>query len=174
MGYRLTSESDSSSAAAGETSLFLWGGVNPDGALYLEPAFIVEAPPALSGGGGAYRILGSDEHGSQVFSFSFDMEEIADGYGGASFAFAVPVRPHRADALARITLSGPGGATIVDRDGASTAALLRDPATGRFRGILRDRPAVGPAGADMVLHPLEAGLEVQVSRGVPGLGAWRR
>ena len=174
MGYRLTSESGSSAVAAAERSLLLWGGANPDGAPFLEPAFVVDAPPALPRGGGAYRIFGSDARGNEVFSLSFDMGEIADGDGGGSFAFAVPVRPDWADALARITLSGPRGSAVVDGAGASTAALLRDPVTGRFRGILRNWPAKGLAGAAMAPAPPEAGLEVQVSRGVPGPDAWRR
>lgn len=136
MGYRLTSESGSWEAAA-ETSLLVWGGANPDGEPFLEPAFVAEAPPALPEGGGAYRVFGSDERGKEIFSLSFDMEEIADGDGGASFAFAVPVRPHWADVLARITLSGPDGVAVVDRDGMSAAALIRDPVTGRVRGVLR-------------------------------------
>ena len=174
MGYRLTGESGSPAVAAAETSLLLWGGADPDGEPFLEPAFIVNAPPVSPRGGGAYRIFGSDARRNELFSFSFDMEEIADGDGGASFAFAVPVRPHWADALARITLSGPGGAVTVDRGGASAAALLQDPATGRFRGVLRDWSAERPAGAAMVLQLPEAGLEVQVSFGVPGAKAWRR
>ena len=172
MGYRLTSEAGSSEAAA-ETSLLVWGGANPDGEPFLEPAFVVEAPPALPDRGGAYRVFGSDAHGNEMFSLSFDMEEIADGDGGASFAFAVPVRRHWADLLARITLSGPDGIAVVDRDGVSAAALLSDAVTGRFRGVLRDWPAEGLAGA-AVPYPPAAGLDVQVSRGVPGADAWRR
>ena len=173
MGYRLTGES-ASAAAVAEMSLLLWGGANADGELFLEPAFVVEAPPALPRAGGEYRVFGSDARGDEIFSLGFDMDKIADGDADASFAFAVPVRPHWADALARITLSGPGGSAVMDRDGTSVAALLRDPATGRFRGVLRDWSAESPAGAAMVFHPPEAGLELQVSRGLPGAEAWRR
>ena len=103
-----------------------------------------------------------------------DMEEIADGDGGASFALVVPVRPRWADAPARITLSGPRGSAVMNRDGASAAALLRDSFTGRFRGVLRDWLADGRAGTAMVPRAPEARLEVQVSRGVPGSAAWKR
>ena len=174
MGYRLTAESGSSAVAAAETSLLLWGGAHPDGKPYLEPAFVVDAPPALPRAAGAYHIVGSDARGNEVFSLSFDMDEIADGDGGTSFAFAVPVRLHWVDTLARITLSGPRGSAVMDRDGASAAALLRDSFTGRFRGVLRDWLADGRAGTAMVPRAPEAGLEVQVSRGVPSAAAWRR
>jgi len=178
MGHRLTRESGASSAsasvaAATGTSLLLWGGANPDGAPFLEPAFVVDAPPALPEGGGAYRIFGSDAHGNELFSLNFDMEEIADGDGSTAFAFAVPAHADWAGALARITLSGPDGAVEMDRNGGSAAALLRDPVTGRFRGVLRDWRTEGPAGAAALAHPPEAGLEVQVSRGVPDAEAWR-
>ena len=174
MGYRLNTESAASTAAAAETSLLLWGGANAEGDLSLEPAFVVEAPPALPESGGAYRVFGSDALGNELFSLSFDMDEIADGDGSSSFAFAVPVRPDWADALARITLSGPDGSVEMDRDGGSAAALLRDPVTGRVRGILRDLRTEDLAGAAIAPDLPEPGLEVQLSRGVPAADAWRR
>ena len=174
MGYRLNTELASSAAAVVGTSLLLWGGATADGEVFLEPAFVVEAPPALPERGGAYRIFGSDARGNEIFSLSFDMNETADGDGGASFAFAVPARPDWADGLARITLSGPDGSTVMDRDRESAAALLRDPVTGRVRGILRDWATEDLAGAAVVRDLPEAGLEAQVSRGVPGTEAWRR
>ena len=173
MGHRLTSESASSAVAAAETSLLLWGGATADGEPFLEPAFVVEAPPALPERGGAYRIFGTDARDNELFSLTFDMDETADGDGSASFAFAVPVRPDWADALARITLSGPDGSVEMDRDAGPAAALLRDPVTGRVRGILRDWSTEDLAGAAILTDPLEAGLEVQVSRGVPDAEAWR-
>ena len=173
MGHRLTMESGAGAAAAAEMSLLLWGGAGADGTPFLEPAFVVGAPPALPTGGGAYRIYGLDDRGNELFSLSFDMDEIADGDGGSSFAFAVPAHPDWANALMRIVLSGPGGDAIMDRNGGSAAALLRDPVTGRVRGILRDWATDDLADA-AVSAPPEAGLEVQVSRGVPGAEAWRR
>ena len=173
MGHRLTMESGAGAAAAAETSLLLWGGAGADGTPFLEPAFVVGAPPALPTGGAAYRIYGLDDRGNELFSLSFDMDEIADGDGGSSFAFAVPAHPDWASALMRIVLSGPGGDAIMDRNGGSAAALLRDPVTGRVRGILRDWATDDLADA-AVSAPPEAGLEVQVSRGVPGAEAWRR
>ena len=171
-GHRLLAESASATAGAAEMSLLLWGGEHPDGAPFLEPAFVAVAPPALPERDGAHRLTGWDEGGTEVFSLSFDMEPIADGDGGASFVFSVPVRPDWAGALARIALESPGGITVMDRDGKSVAALLRDPVTGILRGVLRD----WPPDELRPLHRLlsgAGGLEVQVSRGVPGAEAWR-
>ena len=175
MGHRLTTESAASMAASSEMSLLLWGGANPDGELFLEPAFVVDAPPALPERDGRHRISGLDESDNEIFSLSFDMDEIVDGDGGSSFAFAVPIRPEWADVLARITLSGPGGSlAVMDRDGGSATALLRDPDTGRVRGILRDWPTEGLRGVDVALFPPGVRMDVQVSRGIPGAEAWKR
>ena len=73
-------------------SLLLWGGVEADGVSFLEPAFVVEAPPTLPQSGGEYRLTGRTGGGAQLFSLSFAMPEVADGDGSASFAFTLPVR----------------------------------------------------------------------------------
>jgi len=176
MGHRLTRESGASAsvAAAAGTSLLLWGGANPAGEPFLEPAFVVDARPVLPERDGAYRISGLDARGNELFSLSFGMDEIADGDGSSSFAFSLPAHPDWAGALERITLSGPDGSVEMDRDGAPAAALLRDPVTGRVRGILRDWATEDLAGAGAISSPPEPGLEVQVSRGLPGPEAWRR
>ncbi|MYA33508.1 MAG: hypothetical protein F4Y33_07560, partial [Gemmatimonadales bacterium] len=174
MGHRLTTESGASATGTAGTSLLLWGGANPDGEPFLEPAFVADAPPALPERAGAYRISGLDARGNELFSLSFAMDEIADGDGSSSFAFSVPAHEDWAGALARIVLAGPDGAVEMDRDGGRAAALLLDPVTGRVRGILRDVAMEDLAGAATVSSPPEAGLEVQVSRGVPPLEAWRK
>ena len=174
MGHRLTEEPAASAPAVAGTSLLLWGGADPDGAPFLEPAFVVDAPPVPPLDGGAYHISGLDARGDELFSLSFDMDEIADGDGSSSFAFSVPAHPDWAGALARIALSGPGGDATMDRGGGSAAALLRDPVTGRVRGILRDWATEDLAGAAAASAPLEAALVVQLSHGVPGAEAWKR
>ena len=130
------------------------------------------APPALPERDGAHSLTGWDEHGGELFSLSFDMEQIADGDGSSSFAFALPARPEWAGTLARITLSSPGGTAVMDRDGISAAALLRDPVTGILRGVLRDWSLEEPGLHDRFLSAARE-FEVQVSRGVPGVEAWR-
>ena len=95
------------------------------------------------------------------------MDEIADGDGSTGFELSVPAHPDWAGAMARIRLTGPDGSVEMDRDGESAAALLRDPVTGRARGILRNWATEDLAGAATVSSLPEAGLEVQVSRGVP-------
>ena len=154
--------------------LLLWGGADADGTPFLNPAFVVDdARASVPDGAGEWRIVGEAEDGSALFDRAFEMAEITDGDGRQSFVFALPAEAGWADALARIVLTGPGGEVAMDAQSGPAAALLRDPATGRVRGILRDWP--DPATqADAAAAAPERGLEVQVSRGVPAPDAWRR
>ena len=172
LGYRLADEVDAgpSGPAAIQRSLLLWGGADEDGDLFLNPAFVVDAPAALPESGGNHRITGRTGGGAELFSFDFDMPELSEG--GSSFAFVLPVRSGWADSLASITLSGPGDRyTTLDADSDLPMAILRDPVTGQVRAFLRDVPALADAGADALEL---AGLSVLFSRGVPDADAWRR
>jgi len=156
-------------------ALLLWGGVGPGGRPFLNPAFVVEAPPTRLDGTGAWQVAGEAEDGRVLFTRRFDMAEMADGDGRQSFAFALAAESSWADALSRIVLTGPDGEATMDAQSGPTAALLRHPATGRVRGILRDWPGSGAAAQPDGARGLpEPGLEVQVSRGVPAPTAWRR
>ena len=72
-------------------SILLWGGVSVDGHPFLEPAFVVNAPPALPDSGGAYGITGPTSGGRELFALRFTMPVLFDGDGGSSFA--IPARP---------------------------------------------------------------------------------
>ena len=108
-----------------------------------------------------------DAVGGELFSLRFDMPEVADGDGSSVFAFALPADPGWAEALASVTLSGPGGSVALDGDGDRPTAIVRDPRTGEVRAILRDR-----ARAQALAATLNA--EVLLSRGIPDAEAWRR
>ena len=181
LSYRATYEAESrpATAAAPHQSLLLWGGADAAGEPFLEPAFVVDAPPSLPAGGGDYRLEGTDAEGRALFSLSFDMPEVADGDGRAGFVFALPVRAEWAGALAAITLNGPDGSVTLNGESERASAILRDPRSGQVRGILRDLPGDGSLMAAATAAAAElAGasgeLEVRVSRGVPDAAAWRR
>ena len=155
-------------------ALLVWGGAGADSVPFLEPAFVVDAPPQLPRRDGPYRLSGRSADGAELFSLTFDMPEVADGDGSSSFAFALPVRGGWAGNLANIVVTGPGGSATLDGDSNVPMAILRDPRDGRVRGILRELPSnvatqaaaeAGLAGAD--------DLEVLFSRGIPGAEAWR-
>ena len=171
---RIDGEAARAATRTSTRSLLLWGGVRADGTPHLEPAFVVDAPPASRPSGNGYEIAGWSDSGEELFSLRFGMPE-SDGGDGGSFAFTIPVRPEWAKELAGITLHGPGGETTLNLDTDRPMVVLRDPRTGRIRGILRGSRAAGLAGEDAGAGwlPLQ-GLEVMSSRGIPGPEAWRR
>ncbi len=173
--YRLFNEMPSSARTAAERPvLLLWGGAGPNGEPFLEPAFVLSAPPSLPRAGGDHTLIGTAEDGRELFRLSFAMREVADGDGRSAFAFALPVRPGWAESLAAITLSGPGGSTTLDETTDRPMAILRDPATGQVRAILRGHPGEAQAAADQAVA---AGIDPSrldelLSRGLPDARAW--
>lgn len=156
-------------------SLLLWGGVDGEGNLFLDPAMVVDAPAVLPKSSGAHRLVGFAEDESELFAFDFEMPVVADADGQSSFVYTLPVQPEWSGALARIALSGPEGSTTLGRDSDRQVTILLDSGTGRVRGILRDagRAAMSEAAATRSAWETE-GFEVLRSRGIPEAAAWRR
>ena len=151
-------------------SLLVWGGVDENGALFLEPAFMVDAPASPPGTNGPYRLEGESTEGAALFSLGFAMPEFVHdlGEGGGAFAFVLPVRSDWNRTLARVTLSGPEGVVELNGEGDHASALLVDSVTGRVRGYLEDWPAPGASGSVAARRVLpEPGLDVTISRGLP-------
>ncbi len=183
--YRLVDEGAPTASVAvhANKSLLLWGGVDSEGEPYLEPAFVVDAPPALPDSAGQYTISGRTADGAELFSISFAMPETADGDASSSFAFVLPVRTEWEGNLASISLTGPGGAVTLDRNTNRPVTILRNPQSGQIRGILRDRTpaaldrdnAASVLDRDNAVSALvreELGLEVLTSRGIPDPDDW--
>ena len=156
-------------------SLLLWGGINADRVPFLEPVFVIDAPPSLPDATGDYRLAGRGGDDTVLFSLTFEMPVIADGDGSSSFLFMLPVQPGWEGRLASVTLTGPGGSATLDEDSRRPMAILRDPGTRRIRASLRDLPPSieTQADADEAVDR-DPGTEVLFSRGIPGPGAWRR
>ena len=175
--YRLLRDTTQASPGAGRAtaSILLWGGRNSRDGLFLEPAFIVDAPPTLPAPGHEYdyRLTGEDTAGRALFSLSFDMRRVADVEGEAgSFAFALPVQGDWADALASITLAGPGGSATLGMATHAPVAILQDIRTGRVRAILRE-PTGDVSGEAATGAPRPpTGLRLMVSRGIPDGADW--
>ena len=174
--FRLAEEGSQAAAvaAAPAASLLLWGGVGHEAVPYLEPAFVINAPPALPRSGGEYQLTGLAADGSELFELHFDMSETADGDGRSSFTFALPVQAEWAYELATITLTGPGGSATLDENTDRPMAILRDPQSGQVRGFLRGLPPPAQAGRDGAQVSRVRGLEVIRSRGIPDAAAWQR
>ena len=173
--YRLADEGAPGAAnAAAAPSLLLWGGVDAEGQPRLEPAFVVDAPPALPDSAGQYTISGHTADGAELFHISFAMPET--GEENSSFAFSFPVLSGWDRSLASITVTGPGGSDTLNGETVRPLAILRNPRNGQVRGFLR-----GPARSVAAESALNAAskvpgtpLEVLFSRGIPDAAAWRR
>lgn len=164
-GAALSAEADPTRA------LLIWGGRDQDGVPYLDPAFVVDAVPALPPAGTEYAIVGADADGVPLFSYPFDMPEIGDAAGEeTSFVFALPVQREWTGNLLSITLSGPGGSATLDESTDRPMAILRDQQTGQVRGFLSDLPSGEAAqAAAKGAVAVKPGVEVLFSRGIPDL-----
>ena len=173
LGFRLAE--GVAPAAAAARSILVWGGVDAAGVPFLDPAFVVDAPPVLPDSVGDHTVVGRTTDGTELFSLDFAMPEVADADGSSAFAFVLPAEPGWAGALASLTLTGPGGEATLDGDTDRPMAILRDPRIGQVRGFLRDL-APGVAASDDPASALssEPGLEALFSRGIPDPTAWRR
>ncbi len=176
LGHRLAHESGTNgSADAPVSSLLLWGGVDAQGEPFLEPAFVVGAPPSVPQPDGDYEVVGRTARGNELFAVKFDMMEMADTDGQSSFVLALPLRDEWAGAVESITLSGPAGSTAMDLLTDRPMAIVRDPQSRQVRAILRGEDATDLVGvaADAVGQPGPP-LQVIFSRGIPDAEAWRR
>ena len=171
--FRLADTTEVQASAATRT-LLVSGGASADGALHLDPTFLVETSPVVPHFPGPYQMTGWRADGSELFSLSFEMQEVMDGDGRSGFMFALPVEAGWELELASLVLTGPNG-SVEMRDGSEPPiAIMRDPVTGQVRALMRDLPAGAMVpGALDVLAP-EPGLEIMVSGGLPNLAAWRR
>ena len=173
--YRLFNEDvPASHRLRPERVVLLWGGKDAKGNPYLSPAFVTDAPPALPDSAGDYALTGRTAQGREVFSISFTMPEVADAEGASSFAFALPVPPGWEGTLTSISLTGPAGTATLDQDTDRPMAILRDPRTGRVRGILRDVSPEAIGFENLGELSPERDLDVLFSRGIPDSTAWRR
>ena len=157
-GVQLDGGSAASGGQARGEMLVVWGSVR-DGEVKLDPAFVLDAPPALPETDGPYRVEGLGPDGQREFSLSFTPTPLE--YGGGGFVFFVPWEADWADSLDRMVLSGPEGEDTLTRSGAPAMAVVTDPSTGRIQAIIRDWEG-GPL-------PGEGTAEVAVTRGIPGV-----
>ena len=171
--YRVQEERTLATAASEDRTrtLLIWGGLDRDGDLRLEPAFVVDAPPSLTPASGPYALAGEDVFGNTLFTLNFAMNKIAHGEGGR-FAFTIPVEANWSNRLARVILTGPEGSAEITHDSGRTAALLLDQSTGQVRGILRDWPESGESVVTARSVLPEPGIEAIVSPGIPDPSDW--
>lgn len=173
--------------------LLVWGRVQR-GQVILEPAFEVEAPPALPTRPGPHRLQGYGPLGETLFDFSFEGERIADHPDPTAqhFAFVVPVEgmrgttPTRLRATAhgrQVELAAASGATSSRQGATSPAGVLATVErldarrlrvrwdTSATRGVLVRHPRTGEIlafgrGGEALVYSGEGSLDLTASDGV--------
>ncbi len=171
--FRLFVESDfEQEVAAARPSLLVWGSQNSDDEIVLNPSFLVHAPPALPESHGEFEIRGRRESGDDLFSLSFDMQEVADGEGNRSFVFVVPIQSDWQRDLNVVTLQGPKGAQAVDLDNADSMSLVRNPITQQIRGIHSIPREDAAARIRTIDEASQRGFEVLFNRGSSEAAVW--
>jgi hypothetical protein len=141
------------------SDMLVLGGGLVDGELRIEPVFSIRAAARLPRVPGPYRIRGTASDGGALFSLDFTPTE--DGHGGKHFFFTVPIQAGWEDSLERITLTGPEGVAYLNQSDKRRITVVKEPATGHIRAILRDWEGALPE----VLGDV-ADLEVRTTRGL--------
>ena len=84
----------------------MWGRID-NGEVRLQPAIELSAPARLPTRSGRYAVEGLDAHGTVLFSYSFDGEQVANqSTDMRQFAFVIPFQGQRAEQLARLRVRG--------------------------------------------------------------------
>jgi hypothetical protein len=93
--------------------LLVWGRIGA-GAVRLNPAFALEAAPALPSGGGPNQLRALAADGSEVFRLAFEAVPVADATDPSErhFAFFVPLDRARIATVSRIELATPAGTAV--------------------------------------------------------------
>lgn len=129
-------------SAAARPGLLVWGRI-VNGAVVLEPAYDVVAPPSLPTRTGRHRLELTGDAGESLVSLSFDGERIADSpTNDETFAFVVPKDMLRGRDVARLRVSNPAASQEARDPQAQRRPLVRDAsdlpvATRVGRGLLR-------------------------------------
>lgn len=197
MSYRGYTTSAMATAVAGATvsggsstdGLLVWGRMEGNGAIVLEPALRLTAPTVLPAANGDYTLTAQDASGRALYSTSFAPVALSDDVpgGGAHFAFVIPMSDAAYGQLARLVVTGRGrSAERVSRQpeqalaagaaGAEIAAEASDRARVKWNAasfpmlVVRDAETGQilsfARGGDMSIATRKADMELIVSDGV--------
>lgn len=144
MSYRGTSTTATTiTSASVQPSLLVWGRIDADGAIELEPAVRLTGRSVLPARAGNYTVDATDAAGNTIFSVSFDPDQVADESNGLDdehFAFMIPVSDAAQARLATLRVRGKGRAAErtarraqAALDAAASAASVRANGAGRAR-----------------------------------------
>ena len=110
-GFPTGADGATVSSGIATDGVLVWGRVESDGRLVLEPSVRITAPSVLPAQSGEYHITGRDAAGATIFSTSFTPVAVSEelpGARGAHFAFVLPIDSAAYARLARVTVNGRG------------------------------------------------------------------
>ena len=165
--YRLYLEDQREVIVAAKPSLLVWGKQIASGELILNPSFYVEAPPRLPQSDGDFEISGRDSRGSELFSYSFDMQQVADAEEYSVFVHVIPIQEDWRQEIDLVSLNTEEGNVALDTTSEESMVLLRNPSSRKIQGFIsypRDR-------GDREIRSIydeasDKGLEVILSRDI--------
>ncbi len=144
MAYRGTSTTATTvTSAAVQPSLLVWGRIDADGNIALEPSVRLTGRSVLPARPGKYTIDATDAAGNAIASISFDPDPVADeakGVDGEHFAFMIPFSDAAQARLATLRIRGKGRsvertarAAQTSVDAAATSSAVEANGAGRAR-----------------------------------------
>jgi len=144
MSYRGTSTTATTvTSTSVQPSLLVWGRVDADGEIELEPAVRLTGRSVLPARAGNYTVEATDAAGNAIFALSFDPDQVADESNTRDdehFAFMIPVSDAAQARLATLRVRGKG--RVAERtargsqasvDAAAAAATVNANGVGRAR-----------------------------------------
>ena len=135
-------------AGASEPVLYVWGSIDEEGEIFLEPALLLEGPVSRSVAG-SYRVEGFGVNGERVFTHGFIPDVIADT-DMESFSIAIPYDPNWDAAISSLTVWGPGGAKTITEGSQPPMAVVLNASTGRIEAIRRNWNGKIPVGTEVL------------------------
>ncbi len=128
MNFRGSTVASTTTSMNVQPGVLVWGRVEPDGSLVLEPVMRVTGPSVLPARAGNYVVQGRDDTGNPLFSLSFEPDSVFDetAPGGQHFAFVVPLADAQQMQLSALEFRGRGRS--VQRRAALPAAALENAA----------------------------------------------
>jgi hypothetical protein len=149
--------------------LVVRGSITDGVGIALEPAFVLDARPAVPSGGGGYRVEGLDPTGSVLFAHDFEPFVLDHAPNLRPFMMALPSTPELEERLAAIVVRGPAGAQRLDRApvlSGPTIAALRETSVARAAdGVLSLTCAGGAARGILALDAATGAVLGSASRG---------
>ena len=134
--YRLYLANQREVIVAAKPSLLVWGKQGPSGELKLNPSFYVEAPPLLPQSTGEFEISGRDSKGSELFSYRFDMHQVADAEEYSIFVHVIPIEEEWRQEIDLVSLNTEGGNIALDTTSEESMLLLRNPSSRKIQGFI--------------------------------------